>query len=332
MQRITDGRIEQSLTQLATLIADASPGDGTQPTAVPGVYLSRWSGTGVPRSSIDRPVLCVVAQGAKGVFLDAERALYARGTYLLVSLDLPLVGEVVEASRAAPFLGLTLELDLAEVGALRLDVGAPAGRPMGARGGVSAGGGRAVGVHALDAELLDAVLRLARLVRAPTDAAVLAPLVRREIHYRLLRGPQGAWLAGVADARAGSAPADRVAAGLAWLRRHAARPVRMADLARAMHMSPSSMHAWFKAVTAMTPLQYQKQLRLQEARRLLLTEGADAATASRRVGYESPTQFSREYRRLFGAPPIRDVERLRGAAGGAPPLAAALESGVPAAA
>ena len=303
-------RIEQRIGQLASLIADATPRDGAHATAVPGVYLSRWSGTRVPRSTIDRAVLCVVAQGAKAVQLDGGRAVYGRGTALLVSLDLPLVGEVVEASRAAPFLGITLALDLAEVGALSLEAGLPVGTPARADPRLP----RAVGVEPLGEEMLDAVLRLAALLRAPAQVPVLAPLIRREIHYRLLLGAQSALLRRMAAAHG---PAQRVAAGLAWLRANAARPVRMADLAREMHMNPSTMHAWFKAVTAMSPLQYQKQLRLQAARQILLTEGADAATASRRVGYESPTQFSREYRRLFGAPPMRDVERLRGAAAAA---------------
>jgi AraC-like DNA-binding protein len=182
-------------------------------------------------------------------------------------------------------------------------------------------------VSPLDEALLDALVRLVALLRAPADVPVLAPLVRREVFYRLLAGAQGDRLRRVA---AGDARARRIAAGLEWLRRHATRPVRMGDLAREVHMSPSTMHAWFKAVTAMTPLQYQKQLRLQEARRLLLAEDLDAAAASRRVGYESPTQFSREYRRMFGAPPMRDVERLRaaaGAAGAAPALALAAEAG-----
>ena len=288
------------IDRLAALIASFMRGDGASGTSIPGLYLSRWSGTHAPRSDFDRPVLCVMAQGAKDVHLDSGRASYGRGSYLLVSLDLPLVTEVVEATPASPCLGITLELDLAEIATLTLEAAVPA--PVGARVP------RGVGVEPLDDGLLDAVLRLAELLRNPAQVPILAPLIRREIHYRLLIGPQGALLRRMATQ---NSPAQRVAAGLAWLRQNATRTVRMTELAREMHMSPSTMHAWFRAATSMSPLQYQKQLRLQEARRILLAEGVGAAAASRRVGYESPAQFSRDYRRFFGAPPMRDVADLR---------------------
>jgi transcriptional regulator GlxA family with amidase domain len=167
-------------------------------------------------------------------------------------------------------------------------------------------------VGSMDDDLLDAVTRLISLLKKPNRIAVLAPLVKREIFYQLLLSEQGGLLRRmVAD----GGNIQRVAAGLAWLRRNAARPVRMEELAREMRMSPSAMHSWFRAVTSLSPLQYQKQLRLQDARRMLFSESLDAATVSPRVGYESASQFSREYRRFFGVPPMRDIERLRAASG-----------------
>src|SRR5690606_14784197 len=171
--------------------------------------------------------------------------------------------------------------------------------------------GRGLYVEKTDPQLLDALLRLVRLLDAPRDIPMLAPLIRREILYRLLRGPQGYRLYEIALA---NSQTHRVSQAIAWLNQHFQRPLRIEDLAREVNLSTSTLHHRFKAVTSMSPLQYQKQLRLQEARRLMLNEGLEAAVAGYRVGYESPSQFSREYSRLYGAPPIRDVARLRTAA------------------
>jgi transcriptional regulator GlxA family with amidase domain len=160
----------------------------------------------------------------------------------------------------------------------------------------------------MSAEMLDACLRLTRLLDAPEDAAALAPLARREILYRVLKSEQGAQLRQIATT---DGQAQRISRAIAWLKKHYDQPLRIEDLARGAHMSASSFHHHFKAITAMTPLQYQKHLRLQEARRLMLTQDVDAGTAAHRVGYESPSQFGREYNRLFGAPPARDLRRLR---------------------
>ena len=207
-------------------------------------------------------------------------------TYLLVSLDLPLVGQIEEASPAKPFLGMSLVLDFEEIGSLMRETAlphenAPPLRP-------------ALMVGSMD-DLLDAVIRLTTLLKKPNQIAVLAPLVRREIFYKLLLSEQGGLLRRMT---ADGGNIQRVAAGLAWLRRNVAKPIRMEELAREMRMSPSGMHSWFRAITSLSPLQYQKQLRLQEARRMLFSEALDAATVSRQVGYESPSQFSREYRRF----------------------------------
>ena len=289
----------QRIEQLAERIAASSAGDGVAPTAIPGLYLSKLSTLVSSRHTVDRAVFCVVAQGAKSILVNEERYVYDPSKYLVVSLDLPLVGQVVEASSERPFLGLSITIDAAEIGALCLDAGLPV-TPAAGRGGLA--------ISPMPDDLVDALIRLVDLLATPARIPILAPLIRREIFYTLLLGDQSGLLRHI-TARSGQV--GRIAAGLEWLRRNVARPVRMDELAREVHMSPSTMHAWFKAVTAMSPLQFQKQLRLQEARRILLSEDADAKTASQRVGYESPSQFSREYARMFGAPPMRDVERLR---------------------
>ncbi len=301
--RAKDGM--RQIEELAARIAASTTGDGVVETPIPGLYLSRHSTTASPRHTVDRAVFCVVAQGAKSILLNDRRYVYDASKYLVVSLDLPLVGQVVEASPERPFLGLSITLDFAELGALCLDAGLPVRSDTGP-GGLT--------IRPMPNDLVDGLVRLVGLLATPAQIPVMAPLIRREILYKLLLSDEGGVLRQIA-ARGGQV--RRIAAGLEWLRQNAARPIRMQDLAREVHMSPSTMHAWFKAVTAMSPLQFQKQLRLQEARRILLAEDADAKTASQRVGYESPSQFSREYRRLFGASPLRDVARLR-AAGAAP--------------
>jgi AraC-like DNA-binding protein len=282
------------------MIHELCPQEGSHGTKIAGLFLTRYSTAQVPRISLDEAVFCVVAQGSKSILLNAQRFLYDSYKYLLVSLDLPLVGQIEEASRAKPFLGLSLVLDFDEIALLMREANLPHENSPPLRPGLMLG--------AMDDDLLDAVIRLTGLLKKAPQIPVMAPLVRREIFYKLLLSEQGSLLRRmVADC----GKIQRVAKGLAWLRRNAARPIRMEELARQMHMSPSSMHSWFRAVTSMSPLQYQKQIRLQEARRIMIAESLDAGAASRRVGYESASQFSREYRRFFGAPPMKDVERLR---------------------
>ncbi len=288
--------------QLAALIRELCPEDGSHGTEIEGLFLTRSSTTEVPRTSLHKAVFCVVAQGSKCTLLNEQRFVYDPNKYLLVSLDLPLVGQIEEASRAKPFLGLSLVLDFDEIGSLMRETDLPTESAPPLRPGLMIG--------SMDDDLLDAVIRLAGLLKKPAQISILAPLIRREIFYKLLLSEQGGLLRRMA---AGSGKVERVAAGLAWLKRNVARSIRMEELAREMRMSPSAMHSWFRAVTSMSPLQYQKQLRLQEARRILLSESLDAGTVSRRVGYESASQFSREYRRFFGAPPMQDMERLRAA-------------------
>ncbi len=285
---------------LTVMIEELCQKEGSHETEIKGLFLTRYSTTEVPRTSLHKAVFCVVAQGAKCILLGKHRFIYDTRRYLLVSLDLPLVGQIEVASRAKPFLGLSLVLDFEEIASLMREAdlshqSAPPPRP-----------GLTIG--SMNDDLLDAVVRLTALLTKPAQIAVLAPLIRREIFYRLLLSEQGGLLRQmVSDA----GKIQRVAAGLVWLRRNLARPIRMEELAHEMRMSSSAMHSWFRAVTSMSPLQFQKQLRLQEARRMLLSDNLDAGTVSRKVGYESASQFSREYRRFFGAPPMQDIQRLR---------------------
>ncbi|WKB55942.1 AraC family transcriptional regulator [Eleftheria terrae] len=292
------------LTRLASLIQRATSGDGVFSTAIGRLALIRASQPNQPLHAVQQPALCVVAGGAKRVMLQDEAYLYDRSRYLVASVELPVSGQVVQATPDAPYLCVRLDLDPGEIAGLLLQARLPA-PPVPT--------GRGLWLSRTSAPLLDAVLRLVALLDSPEDIETLAPLAMREIVYRLLKSPEGPLLAHLARA---DGPGQRVRKAIAWIRAHLDQPLRIEALAREAHMSPSSLHQHFKALTSMSPLQYQKQLRLQEARRLLLSEVADAATAGHRVGYSSPSQFSREYRRRFGAPPARDIERLR--AGEAP--------------
>ena len=226
---------------------------------------------------------------------------YDPAHYLLVTVDLPIIGQVFEATPQEPYLGLRLAIDPIEIGALMTEAGITEtpGRVVAERG---------LYIGCFDSLLLDAILRLLRLLDTPRHIGVLAPMVTREILYLLLVGEQGARLRRIALA---SGETQGIVEAFRWLRHNFTEPLRVDALARQSHMSPSAFRRHFKAVTAMTPLQYQKRLRLQEARRLMLVDAADAATAGYRVGYESSSQFTREYRRLFGDSPRRDVARLR---------------------
>ena len=272
--------------------------DGAYPTAVRGLTLFRRSAPTPPVGIMYEPALCVIAQGTKHIVLGEKEYRYDAQRYLLIAADVPAMAWVAQATPEVPYLGLKLLLDPLEVSEVVAQVGP---RP-------EAPAARAMAVSSLDPGLLDAVTRLVALLEDPQDALVLAPLVRREITYRLLTGPEGARLRQVVS---GSDPGQSITHVLRWLKDHYAEPLSIEAVAKQAGMSPSAFHRHFKAVTALSPLQYQKRVRLQEARRLMLGETIDAAEASFRVGYESPSQFNREYRRLFGAPPRRDIEALR---------------------
>ncbi|AGP38038.1 AraC family transcriptional regulator [Sorangium cellulosum] len=299
-----DREIERRLAELAALIERFTAEDGMHATVVKGMSLIRASRPSEPLHTVYKPMVCLIAQGRKQVMLADEVVVYDPARYLVVTVDLPLVGQVLVASRERPYLCLALDLEPGDVGALLTEPGLP--RPSAASGGEREE--RGLFVSRTDLPLIDAALRLIRLLETPHDIPILAPLAVREIHYRLLKGEQGARVQRIALA---GSQAQRIAKAISMVKSNYTRPLRIEAIAREVHMSPSALHHQFKAVTAMSPLQYQKQLRLQEARRLMLGEVVDAATAGYRVGYESPSQFSREYSRLFGAPPSRDVARLR---------------------
>ena len=287
------------LARLVAAIERHTPPDGICDTAVPGLLLARQPEPTDPIALVVDPSLCIVAQGAKEVNLAGEAHRYDPAHSLLVSVDLPISARVVEATPARPCLAVRLSFDPSVVGELLADCpdAPPPGPPA-----------RGLDVRPVEPQLLDAVGRLVALLDAPRHVAVLAPLVIREVTYRVLTGPQGARLRQIAAA---GAPAERIARAVRWLRDHYTDPLRVESLAREARMSLSGFHQHFKAVTGLSPLQYQKQLRLQEARRLMLGSGLDAAEAAFRVGYESPSQFSREYKRLFGAPPVAETARVR---------------------
>lgn len=285
---------------LATQMKRFVVGDGTHATAIKRLSLIRYSQPGAPVPVLLQPALCIIAQGSKRVMLADEVYHYDTSRYLVASVDLPITGQVTEATPDAPYLCFCLDLDPGEIAALILEAGAPAPSPQRATRGLF--------LSQVSPTMLDAAVRLLRLLDAPEDIPTLAPLAMREILYRLLRSEEGWRLHQIATA---ASQAQNIARAITWLKANFSQPLRIDDIAREVHMSTSSLHHHFKAVTAMSPLQYQKQLRLQEARRLMLSENVDAATASYRVGYESPSQFSREYSRLFGDSPARDLRRLR---------------------
>lgn len=283
------------LVRLVAALERHAPPDGVCDTAVPGLLLGRQRAPTDPIALVVGPSLCIVAQGAKEVFLAGEKYRYDPVHALLVSVDLPISVRVAEASPAWPCLAVRVCLDLSVVGALLPDC--PDDPPPGPSG-------LGLDVSPVEPQLLDAVARLVALLDSPRTLRPLAPLVLREITYRVLIGPQGARLRQIAAA---GAPAQRIADAVRWLRDHFAVSLRVESLARQARMSLSGFHQHFKAVTGLSPLQYQKRLRLEEARRLMLDKGFGAAEAAFRVGYESSTQFSREYLRMFGTPPRRDV-------------------------
>ena len=291
----------ERLAELGRLIVKNSNGqDGMHPVSIGGVQCIRMSAPDDELPHVYNPCVCVIVQGEKQVLLEDEIYRYAPAQFLAVSVDLPLWGQVLVASAEVPYLCLAIDLDMCTIA----DLVAQLEDAGGSRGETS----RGLFVGELDELTLESVLRLARLLDAPRDIPVLAPLALREFHYRLLRSPYGPAIAQMAVAGSNMHKMGQV---IRRLRAHYAEPIRVEELASQAAMSPSSFHQHFKAVTAMSPLQYQKRLRLTEARGLLLAGGVDAASAAYRVGYQSVSQFSREYARLFGAPPMRDVEALR---------------------
>jgi len=287
-----------TIGDLAALVARHVTRTGMASTPIDRLSLFRADEPTVPLPAVYDASLCIIAQGAKRVSLGGQSLLYDAAHYLLVSVDLPLVGHVIQADREAPYLCCKIDIDQTVLADLILEEGARAPKadlP-------------ALAVYRSDDDLVDAACRLVRLLDQPDSIAALTPLIEREILYRLLKGPHGPALRYLAVT---DSHLNQVSRAIATIRKGFDRPLRIGDIATASGMSPSSLHEHFKAVTKMTPLAYQKQLRLQEARRLMLSEGTSASGAGFAVGYESPSQFNREYARLFGAPPRRDIEQLQ---------------------
>jgi AraC-like DNA-binding protein len=293
-------QMQQQRAELADLIARYAKGEGSQETAIKSLYMVRHDYPTQSIPTLVQPALCIMAQGSKDVKLGDAYFTYDPLNYLVLSVAMPISGKIVHATQDEPHLAMRIDIDPIEINALIAEAG-----PMSVPARPS---GRGLYVERIDTTLLDAVIRLIRLLETPKDIPMLAPLIRREILYRLLRGQQGHRLYEIAIT---NCQTHRVTQAIKWLNEHFQQPLRIDELAKEVNLSVSTLHHRFKAVTAMSPLQYQKQLRLQEARRLMLNDGLEASAAGYKVGYESPSQFSREYSRLFGAPPLRDLARLR---------------------
>ncbi len=292
-------------TELAHKIASFIGSKEKLITDIPGLLLSRRTAPTAPASATYEPSLAVVAQGRKRADLGGTTFIFDESRYLLTSLDLPVTCNVIEASEAVPYLCFVLKLEIPVVRELlsREEIQAPE----------APSDSPAMATGKTTAELLDACCRLIDLLNSPQDIPFLSGLIQREIIYRILRGPEGARLRAIATLGDQS---QRTAKVIAWVKTNYAKPLRVEDLAKIAGMGVSTLHHHFRALTAMSPLQYQKQLRLQVARERLLMDGLDAASAAFEVGYESASQFNREYSRFFGQPPIRDIKarRLAGSA------------------
>jgi AraC-like DNA-binding protein len=292
--------IDKRQNEFTKLIERHVVGEGVSATAIPSLYFIRRSNVPEPSHGVYKPALCIVAQGAKEIWLAQERFKYSPADYLVSSVDLPVTSQVTEASSTVPYLSIRLEFTPGQILEVLRDATIRVRPKENAK--------RAMFVSHLESSLLDAVIRLARLLDNPEDIPVLAPLFTKEILYRVLQGQHGIALEQIAIEGSNT---NRVRDVIGHITDHFDRSFRIEELAELANMSVASLHRHFKEVAAMSPIQFQKQLRLQEARRLLLAESADAADVAFRVGYESPSQFSREYSRMFGLPPIEDVKRVR---------------------
>ena len=295
------GPNEADTAKLSRLIAAYAPHDGSFELRIPGLHARRLSRSNTECfHSLRLPSLCIVAQGAKTVIVGQEVYEYDASRMIVFSVALPVASQITQASHSEPYLALKLDLDPHKIADLVLKVFPHGLPPVQERG--------AVYITAIDVSIVNAATRLMECLGLPGDAELLAPLVMDEILIRLLRSPIGVRVAQMGFAESS---VHRVAKAISWLRANFSQPMRVEGLAGLVHMSVSSFHEHFKSVTSMSPLQYQKVLRLQEARRLMLSTMMDAGTASQRVGYLSASQFSREYSRFFGSAPTKDIARLR---------------------
>ncbi|EIA1556148.1 AraC family transcriptional regulator [Vibrio parahaemolyticus] len=288
-------------TQKLAKLIDRWTGNANQyDTPISGLRFSRWTTPTPPTSYTHNPSICLIAQGRKRVLLGEESFIYDANHFLISSVDLPIIANIIEASEEQPYLGLIMELDLTEISQLIVDSELAFTQSKEAQKGIAVG--------ELSESLLDAFVRLAELLDEGQNIKILAPIIKREIFYRLLMSEQGTRLHQIVTAGSHS---HQIAKAIDWLKNNFVKPLSVGDLASYTGMSKSSFYTHFRSMTSMTPLQFQKKLRLSEARRLMLTENLDAMAATFKVGYESPSQFSREYSRLFGAPPSKDIKSLR---------------------
>lgn len=286
--------------ELTQLIERHIDDDGKHSTDIHSLSFTRFSNVTGPHYGVHTPSLCIIAQGLKEIILGQENFIYGPNEYLLTSVDLPITGQVIEATPDAPYLAMKIEFTPSEILEVlhisQLNIIPEKKAHLG------------TSVNKMEHTLLEAVIRFVRLLDQPNDISMLAPLIKKEIIYRLLQGKQGAILKQMA--LEGSTH-SLINGAIKYILHHYSHSFRIEDLAETANLSVSSFHRKFKEMTAMSPIQFQKQLRLQEARRLLFTESTDAADIAFRIGYESPSQFSREYSRMFGFPPKEDLKRLR---------------------
>ncbi|QKQ74176.1 AraC family transcriptional regulator [Nostoc sp. TCL240-02] len=301
-QVINQSAIAHQCQELAALVTRHTDGKGNgfHKTAIEQLEFQRESSASTVLQGVCEPIFAILVQGKKEALLGEETYRYSAAQYLVVSVDLPLSAFIVEATLDQPYLGFKLNLDPRQLCDI---ITAQTSEIEEKKNSV-----RGLFVSTIDASLLDCAMRLTRLLDTPQDIPILAPMIIREIYYRLLMGEQGEAVRQIATSGSNM---QRIAEVIKLIKADFTKPIRVEELAGQASMSSSSFHHHFKKVTSMSPLQYQKQLRLLEARRLMLAENSDAANAAYQVGYESPSQFSREYSRMFGAPPIRDIERLR---------------------
>lgn len=292
--------LQSAMNGLVDSIARFTENGELRPSAIHGLWLFRKAELSEPVTGAYEPSVCLIAQGAKRVMLGEDTYVYDASHYLFSGLHLPVVAQIIEASHEKPYLGLKLTFDYRDISQLMADSQLPPPRSHKTERGMATG--------KLTVPLVNAFQRLVDLLDDEQDIPILAPVIQREIFYRLLVGELGATLRQLA---ATGTQSQQVARAVSWLKENFSQPLRVDKLAEMANMGTSTFHHHFRSMTALSPLQYQKQLRLQEARRLMLTNRLDAANAAFQVGYESPSQFSREYSRQFGAPPQRDISNLR---------------------
>jgi len=297
----TDNNVTRQQQEMAHLIERFTPNDGIHTTAIPSLSLIRASQISEPIYSVHQPALCIVAQGSKLVILGRESYTYDLTQYLVASVNLPISGQVVQASAEKPYLCMRLDFDSGQIFDLIQDAASLQSKPDNATQ-------RGLFVSSTKLPLLEAAVRLIRLLGTPDDIPVLAPLFIREMLYRIIQDEHGH---SIKQFAVQNSHAQHIAKVIEIIQSEYDKPLRVEQLADMINMSSSSLHHHFKAITTMSPIQFQKQIRLQEARRMLIAGMTDAANAAFQVGYESPSQFSREYARMYGLPPKSDIKRLR---------------------